>query len=137
MRINSPLIMKKQYYTLIIFSTISLLIFQSCKENLSKKDYLRKVLSEIEQIESVTYFSTVSGSAPGDTQVEFFGKPVYNKNQYGTGREVSRFDIWISKSNNLPYRYRRNMSHSTSWETCTNVKFNNTGIEELIKRSLT
>jgi thiol-disulfide isomerase/thioredoxin len=68
----------------------------------------------------------------GYTQVEFFGKPVYNKNPYGNGKEVSRYDIWISKSNDLPYRYRRNMSHSTSWETCTNVKYNNTGIEDFI-----
>lgn len=68
----------------------------------------------------------------GDKWVEFFGKPVYIKNPYGSGKEVSRYDIWISKSNDLPYRYRRNLSHSTSWEACTNVKINNTSIEDFI-----
>jgi thiol-disulfide isomerase/thioredoxin len=230
---------------LTIFFGLTLLIIQSCKENLTKDDYMRKVLTNLDQLKSATYYSTVSGSAPGDTlrfvtynyyvkeytnpadsfigsafarflvedtakmyyfydglaqayidkenktieidsfqtnklpfrpigpplfnytksiikyaleskdsistqlkdfgdsvkfslavyadsQVEFFGKPVYNKNPYGTGKEVSRYDIWISKSNNLPYRYRRNMSHSTSWETCANVKFNNTVIGDFI-----
>jgi len=68
----------------------------------------------------------------GDKQVEFFGKPSYIKNPYGTGKEISRYNIWISKLNYLPYRYRRNLSHSTSWEACTNVKINNTSIEDFI-----
>lgn len=243
--INNPRLMKRQFFMLTILYGLFLMIIQSCKENLTKDDYLHKVLSNLEQIKSATYYSTISGSAPGDTlkfvtynyyrkeytnpadsfigstfawflpedttkmyyfydglaqayidkeiktiemdsfqtnklpfrpigpplfnytksiikysletkdsistrlkdfgdsvlfslavygdsQVEFFGKPVYNKNPYSTGKEVSRYDIWISKSNNLPYRYRRNLSHSTSWETCTNVKFNNTGIGDFI-----
>jgi thiol-disulfide isomerase/thioredoxin len=234
--------MRKKSFVLTILCGLSLLIIQSCKENISKDEYLKKVLSNLEPIKSATYYSTVSGSAPGDTtkfvtyayyrkeytnpadsfigsafawflpedtsemyyfydglaqayidkenktvevdsfqtnklpfrpigpplfnytksiikyaletndsistrlmdfgdsvlfslavygdtQVEFFGKPVYNKNPYGTGKEVSRYDIWINKSDNLPYSYRRNMSHSTSWETCTNVKFSNRGIK--------
>lgn len=67
-----------------------------------------------------------------DEQVEFFGKPFYIKNPYGTGKEVSRYDIWINKSDNLPYQYRRKMSTNTSWETCRNIKHNNTGIEDFI-----
>jgi thiol-disulfide isomerase/thioredoxin len=237
--------MKMRSFILTIFFGLTLLIIQSCKENISKDDYLRKVLTNLDQIKSATYLSTTSGSAPGDTlrfvtykyynkeysnpvdtfigskfawfltedttkmyyfydglaqayidtemktvridsfqtnklpfrpigppffnytkniikyaletkdsistrlkdlgdsvqfslaiygdsQVEFFGKPVYNKNPYGTGKEVSRYDIWISKSNNLPYRYRRNMSTNTSWEACTDVKLNNTSIEDFI-----
>ena len=67
-----------------------------------------------------------------DKQVEFFGKPVYNKNPYGSGKEVSRYDIWINKSDFLPYQYRRKMSTNTSWETCRNMKFNNTRIEDFV-----
>jgi thiol-disulfide isomerase/thioredoxin len=67
-----------------------------------------------------------------DKQVEFHGKPVYNENPYGTGKEVSRYDIWISKSDYLPYRYRRSMSHQTSWESCKNVEFNKARIEDFI-----
>jgi thiol-disulfide isomerase/thioredoxin len=68
----------------------------------------------------------------GDKQVEFFGKPFYNKNPYGSGKEISRYDIWINKSDCLPYQYRRKMSTNTSWETCRNIKLNNTGIEDFI-----
>jgi thiol-disulfide isomerase/thioredoxin len=237
--------MKKQFYMLTILCGLSLLIIQSCKETISKDDYLHKVLSNLEQIKSATYYSTASGSAPGDTlrfvtydyyrkeycnpadtfigskfawfqsedttkmyffydglaqayidteiktvqidsfqsnrlpfrpigppffnytksiikyaletrdsistqlkdfgdsvkfslavygdsQVELFGKPVYNKNPYGTGKEVSRYDIWINKSNDLPYKYRRNMSTNTSWHTCREIKINNTSIEDFI-----
>jgi thiol-disulfide isomerase/thioredoxin len=65
-------------------------------------------------------------------QVEFFGKPLYIDNPYATGKEVSRYDIWISKSDYLPYQYRRKMSANTSWETCRNVKLNNSRVEDFI-----
>jgi thiol-disulfide isomerase/thioredoxin len=68
----------------------------------------------------------------GDKQVEFFGKHFYINNPYGSGKEVSRYDIWINKSDYLPYQYRRKMSTNTSWETCRNVKYNNTGIEDFL-----
>jgi peroxiredoxin len=68
----------------------------------------------------------------GNSQVEFFGKPVNIKNPYGTGKEVSMYDILLSKSTYLPYRYRRHMSTNTSWEACTNVKYNKTAIEDFI-----
>jgi len=68
----------------------------------------------------------------GDKQVEFFGKPFYIKNPYGTGQEVSRYDIWINKSDYLPYQYRRKMSTNTSWETCRKIKYNNSRIEDFI-----
>jgi len=237
--------MRTRFYLFTAFLSLSLPVVQSCKDNPGNNDFLKKVLANIDQIKSATYFSTIYASAPGDTakfnsydwykkeyfntadtfigssfalfqpfdtskmyyfydglaqayidtdiktieidsfkantlpfrpigppffnytkniikyaletkdsittelkdfgdsvlfslavygnsQVEFFGKPVYNKNPYSTGKKVSRYDIWISKSNYLPYRYRRNMSTSTSWEACTNVKYNNTGIEDFI-----
>jgi thiol-disulfide isomerase/thioredoxin len=237
--------MKNHSLMLIVLAGLSLLITQSCKETISKDDYLRKVLTNLDQIKSATYFSSNSASAPGDTlrfvtykyynkeytnpadtfigstfawflpedttkmyffydglaqayidteiktvqidsfqtnrlpfrpigppffnytksiikyaletkdsistllkdfgdsvlfslaiygdsQVEFFGKPVYIKNPNGTGKEVSRYNIWISKSNDLPYSKRRLMSHSTSWEVCRDVKLNNTSIEDFI-----
>jgi thiol-disulfide isomerase/thioredoxin len=227
------------------FLIISVLVIQSCKDNPGSNDFLKKVLANIDQIKSATYFSTVSASAPedttrfvtydwykneyfnaadtfigssfawfqpfdtskmyffydglaqayidtdirtieidsfktstlpfrpigppffnytkniikyaletkdsistclqdfgdslrfsliiyGDKQVEFFGNPFYIKNPYGSGKEVSRYDIWINKSDYLPYQYRRKMATNTSWETCRNVKFNNTRIEDFI-----
>lgn len=237
--------MKNNSIVLILLFGITFPVIQSCKENISKEDYLRSVLTNIDKIKSANYFSTISGSAPGDTtqfvsyeyyrkeyrnpsdqfigskfawfkssdtsemyffydglaqayidsdiktieidsfqtnrlpfrpigppffnytgsiikyaletkdsistslkdfgdsvrfsmsvygdsQVEFFGKPVYNKNPYSSGREVSRYDIWIYKSNNLPYRYRRNLSHSTSWEKTMKVRINTTSIDDFI-----
>lgn len=65
--------------------------------------------------------------------VEFHGKPVANDNPYLSNKdEYSRYDIWIKKSNYLPYRYRRNMPHETSWQTCKNVEFNKDKIENFI-----
>lgn len=239
--------MKMKSLQMVTIMTLvgSLILVNSCKVANNKNDYLRKVLGNLEQIKSATYFSTISGSAPGDTakfvtydwykkeynnpadtfigssfawfqpsdttklyyfydglaqayidtdiksieidsfqtntlpfrpigppffnytksiikyalethdsiftdlkyfgdsllfrlviyadkQVEFHGKPVYNENPYGTGKEVSRYDIWMNKSDNLPYRYRRSMSHQTSWESCKDVEFNKARIEDFI-----
>jgi thiol-disulfide isomerase/thioredoxin len=65
-----------------------------------------------------------------DKQVEFFGKPIHIDNPYSHGGEVSKYDIWINKSDDLPYRYRRSMSHQTGWETCQNVELNNSSIKD-------
>jgi thiol-disulfide isomerase/thioredoxin len=67
-----------------------------------------------------------------DKQVEFYGKPVYNYNPYGPAEEISRYDIWINKSNDLPYRIRRSMLNNTSCQTCKNVEFNNNDLKDFI-----
>jgi len=67
----------------------------------------------------------------GNKQVEFFGSPVYLKNPYSAGEEISRYDIWINKSDYLPFKYRRKMSTNTSWEICKNVRFNSVNAEDL------
>ena len=53
----------------VIVLLVSYLILISKKENNSdpQKEYLKKLLSNLEQIKSATYYSTSSGSAPGDT----------------------------------------------------------------------
>lgn len=63
-----------------------------------------------------------------DKAIEFFGKsyqmdPTYNF-------PPSKYDIWIHKSDNLPYRYRRNMTHQTTWQTCKYVEFNKNKFED-------
>lgn len=55
-------------------------------------------------------------------QVEFFGKPYHLNNPYSHGNEISKYEIWINKSNNLPYRLRREMSHDISISNCRNIK---------------
>jgi thiol-disulfide isomerase/thioredoxin len=45
-------------------------------------------------------------------------------------KEISKYEIWINKSNNLPYRLRREMSHDIDVSTCSNIKLNKGGIKE-------
>lgn len=237
--------MKRRSFNLTNLFCLSLLIIQSCKEIPGNKDFLNKVLANIDQIKSASYFSAMSASAPEDTakfstynwykkeyfnpadmhigssfawfqpldtlkmyyfydglaqayidrdrkaieidsfktntlpfrpigppffkytkniieyaletkdsistnlqdlgdsliftliiysdkQVEFFGNPFYIENPYGSGKEVSRYDIWINKSDYLPYQYRRKMITNTSWESIRNTKLNITGVENFI-----
>ncbi len=65
-----------------------------------------------------------------DDQVEFFGKPYHIKNPFGFGQEISRYDIWINKLTNLPYKIRREMSHDISVNTCNDVEFNKINIKD-------
>lgn len=65
-----------------------------------------------------------------DKQVEFFGKPHYIDNPYSFGDEVSKYDIWINKSTDLPYRIRREMSHDISVAICRNVELNKINIRD-------
>ena len=63
--------------------------------------------------------------------IEFFGKPYKTDNPYLTDdQEFSRYDIWINKSSNLPFKTRRNMPHQTTWQTVKNVEFNNKNIAD-------
>lgn len=60
--------------------------------------------------------------------VEFFGKPYYNDPRYT--EPLSKYDIWINKADNLPFKYRRNLVSTLSWESVENVVFNHNKIEE-------
>jgi len=234
--------MIKRSVVLSIILLFGFLLHQGCSVKQSTRDYLKKVAVNIDQIKSASYYSTVSGSAPGDTTkftthnwfnkeycnpadtfigstfawfqpldtskmyyfydghaqayidsemksiridsfqtnklpfrpigppffnytgsiiryaletkdsirttlqdfgdtikfslyiphkvVEFFGRPFITDDPNSSDNEkYSRYDIWINKSDNLPYRYRRSMSHSTSWEACKNMKLNRSSIE--------
>lgn len=61
-----------------------------------------------------------------EEQVEFFGrayhipKPPFDL----LSDPTSVYEIWISKSNDLPYKVRREMCHSISAETCSEVGLN-------------
>jgi peroxiredoxin len=60
--------------------------------------------------------------------VEFFGKPFYNDPRYT--EPLSKYDIWINKSDNLPYKYKRNLVSTISWESIDDVAFNHDNIDE-------
>jgi len=66
-----------------------------------------------------------------DKQVEFFGKAYYMENNpYNFGETTSKYEIWIDKSTDLPFKYRREMSHDISTETVSNVNLNKLRIED-------
>jgi thiol-disulfide isomerase/thioredoxin len=66
----------------------------------------------------------------GDKQVEFFGRAYYIENtRYDFGETTSKYEIWIDKSTDLPYRVRREMSYDIYVATCSNVDLNNNKIE--------
>jgi len=65
-----------------------------------------------------------------DKQVEFFGKAHYIDNPYNFGDKISKYEIWVNKSNDLPYRVRREMSHDISVITCNNIELNKNKIDD-------
>jgi len=62
-------------------------------------------------------------------QVEFHGKPFYINNPYGKGDEISKYEIWINKKSNLPFKIRREMSHDISVWNISNARFNTETLE--------
>lgn len=67
----------------------------------------------------------------GAKQVEFFGKPFYNDSPY-SDTEISRYELWISTSNDLPYRVRREMQHDITVITSENIKANYQDVEDFL-----
>lgn len=58
-------------------------------------------------------------------QVEFFGKAYHMPlPPFDIGSTTSIYELWINKSNDLPYKKRREMSHDISVSTYSNLKTN-------------
>ena len=60
-------------------------------------------------------------------QVHFFGKPIHIPNTRPEGMEfdpTSYYEVWIRKSDNLPYKYKRTLNESKFSEECINPIFN-------------
>jgi thiol-disulfide isomerase/thioredoxin len=89
--------------------------------SLNTKDSITVKL--IDLTDTILFRLTVYGKS-----LEFTGKPHYNNPKYT--EPLSKYDIWINKSDNLPYRYKRNLVSTISWESIENVVFNKGKIEE-------
>lgn len=64
-------------------------------------------------------------------QVEFFGKAYHMPlSPFDIGNTTSIYELWISKSNDLPYKIRREMSHDISVSTYSNVAINKLTIND-------
>jgi thiol-disulfide isomerase/thioredoxin len=58
----------------------------------------------------------------------FHIKPTTITNEYIPEKTTSQFDIWFKKSDNMPYRMRSKWHHATSFEECTDARFNTTEV---------
>lgn len=66
-----------------------------------------------------------------EQQVEFFGKAYHMPTPpFEIGDPTSIYELWISKSNDLPYKIRREQSHDISVRTCLNPEFNKLSIKD-------
>lgn len=64
-------------------------------------------------------------------QVEFFGKAYHMPlPPFDIGSTTSIYELWINKSNDLPYKKRREMSHDISVSSYTNLKINTLTIND-------
>lgn len=67
-----------------------------------------------------------------DSQVEFFGKAVHMPKppvEFYTA-PVSHYEIWIRKSDNLPFKSLRKMSHDINMDECIHPTFNELSLED-------
>lgn len=63
--------------------------------------------------------------------VEFFGKGYVMDNPYLASEDAfSSYEIWINKSDYLPFRYKRTVPHETSWLINKNTEFNIGKVED-------
>ena len=61
------------------------------------------------------------------------GRPYTSDSPYlSEDEKYSRYEMWINKSNDLPYRMRLKLSYGSSIETCSKVEFNKSRIEDFI-----
>ena len=67
-----------------------------------------------------------------NTQVEFFGKACYMPQNPYIYDPTSIYKIWISKENDMPYRYRREMQHSISEGICSDFVYNPYGKGKIV-----
>jgi len=56
--------------------------------------------------------------------VYFHIKPIVIQNDYIPEDEISQFDIWFSRKDNMPYRMRSKWYHATLFESCSSANFN-------------
>jgi len=85
---------------------------------------------KLEELEKSFHFSLTIFE---DKQVEFLGKAFYmedNDNPLIYGDPTSKYEIWIDKKTDLPFKVRREMSHDTTIETVRNVELNKTNIKD-------
>lgn len=85
---------------------------------LGTTDSLTKEIKETEEI----YY--VKMTIHEENQIEFFGKPCRIPTPPFYMEPTSIYELWVDKLTGLPYKVRREMSHSISTNTVSEVKLN-------------
>jgi len=85
------------------------------------------IVVDLQEFDEYYYFKLVINE---DKQVEFFGKAHYMPENPYVWETTSIYELWISKSNNLTYKVRREQSHDISVETISNVELNKLSIAD-------
>lgn len=68
-----------------------------------------------------------------DKIINFFGGPYVSDNtSLSKDEQYSKFEMWINKSDDLPYKMRSKYSYSSSMEELSNVEFNKSKLEDFI-----
>lgn len=84
------------------------------------------ITTTLEELDDAFHFKMVIHEKE---QIEFFGKDYRFSNPYHPD-PTSIYELWISKKNDLPYKKRREMSHQTTMEACSNVEVNQLSIKD-------
>ena len=64
--------------------------------------------------------------------VEFFGKAYYHGSPFVFDDDCSRYEIWIHKSNDLPFKVLREQPGDISEQNCSNVELNTIDIKDFV-----
>lgn len=95
------------------------------KYTLTTKDH---ITPELKDKDDNYYFKLVIDE---NQQVEFFGEAYHMPlSSSDIGNTTSIYELWIDKSNDLPYRIRREMSHDITVSVCSNLHVNNLSIND-------
>ncbi len=65
-----------------------------------------------------------------DEQIEFFGKAYRMHIPFPIEGPTSQYELWIKKTDDLPYKMRRTMCHQTSMSVCTEVELNTLSLSD-------
>jgi len=105
----------------IFILLISLILTHSCNIDDNKKAYLEKVLSNLEQIESATYFSVRSGFAPYDTIAYSVYENYINEYRNPSDTFVGASFVILNRKNTtkMDYCYDGEMRARVHWDEKT------------------
>lgn len=125
---NKGVIVDDFTYRPLPFRTVSPPFFNFCKNiiayTLQTTDNIHFKLKEEERH---YYFKL---TIEEEEQIEFFGKAYHIPKPPFYIDPISNYEMWISKSDNLPYKVKRDMSHDITVRECLQVEYNTLSLQD-------